>query len=177
MWCDVVWCDVMWCDVMWCDVMWCDVMWCDVLWCDVMWCDVMWCDVMWCDVLWWGERAGGGGGRRTGCIQNENPHFGEWWEKLDFKMISVLWRFSWLAFGGPKILVYIYIYITCMSKFLRKALRKSLRKPPHRIAAPLPRAWAARPATGTWCRTRIYRRHTGARRCDEVWKNETCIHI
>ena len=20
-------------------------------------------------------------GRRTGCIQNENPHIGEWWEK------------------------------------------------------------------------------------------------
>ena len=28
----------------------------------------------------------------------------------DFKMISVLWRFLWPAFGGPKILVYIYVY-------------------------------------------------------------------
>ena len=29
------------------------------------------------------ERAGGGGGGGggTGCIQNENPHIGEWWEK------------------------------------------------------------------------------------------------
>ena len=32
-------------------------------------------------------------------------------KKFDFKMISVLWRFSWPAFGGPKILIYIYIYI------------------------------------------------------------------
>jgi hypothetical protein len=30
-------------------------------------------------------------------------------KKLDFKMISVLWRFVWPAFGGPKILVYIYL--------------------------------------------------------------------
>ena len=30
--------------------------------------------------------------------------------KFDFKMISVLWRFVWPAVGGPKILVYIYIY-------------------------------------------------------------------
>ena len=22
--------------------------------------------------------------RRTGCIQNENPHLGEWWEFDDF---------------------------------------------------------------------------------------------
>ena len=28
--------------------------------------------------------AGGGreARRRTGCIQNENPHIGEWWEKV-----------------------------------------------------------------------------------------------
>ena len=32
-------------------------------------------------------------------------------KKFDFKMISVLWRFVWPAFGGPKILVYIYIWI------------------------------------------------------------------
>ena len=32
-------------------------------------------------------------------------------KKFDFKMISVLWRFLWPAFGGHKILVYIYIYI------------------------------------------------------------------
>ena len=32
-------------------------------------------------------------------------------KKSDFKMISVLWRFVWPAFGGPKILVYIYIFI------------------------------------------------------------------
>ncbi len=25
--------------------------------------------------------AGGGGGGGTGCIQNENPHIEEWWEK------------------------------------------------------------------------------------------------
>ena len=29
-------------------------------------------------------------------------------KKIAFKMISVLWRFVWPAFGGPKILVYIY---------------------------------------------------------------------
>ena len=28
---------------------------------------------------------------------------------FDFKMISVLWRSLWPAFGGPKILVYIYM--------------------------------------------------------------------
>merc|ERR1712110_18906 len=27
-----------------------------------------------------GRRAGGEEARRTGCIQNENPHIGEWWE-------------------------------------------------------------------------------------------------
>ena len=32
-------------------------------------------------------------------------------KKLDFRMISVLWRFSWPAFGGAKILLYICIYI------------------------------------------------------------------
>ena len=44
---------------------------------------------------------------------------GKFWENqesilfkiFDFKMISVLWRFLLLAFGGPKILVYIYIYL------------------------------------------------------------------
>ena len=42
-------------------------------------------------------------------IENfKNPYFSK---KLDFKMIRVLWRFSWPAFGGPKILVYIYIYL------------------------------------------------------------------
>ena len=32
-----------------------------------------------------------------------------------FKMISVVWRFVWPALGGPKILVYIYLY-KCISK-------------------------------------------------------------
>ena len=32
-------------------------------------------------------------------------------KNFDFKMISVLWRCLWPASGGPKILVYIYIYI------------------------------------------------------------------
>ena len=31
---------------------------------------------------------------------------------FDFKIISVLWRFVWLAFGGPKFLVYKYVFIT-----------------------------------------------------------------
>ena len=26
------------------------------------------------------EKEEGGRRRRTGCIQNENPHIGEWWE-------------------------------------------------------------------------------------------------
>ena len=34
----------------------------------------------------------------------------------DFKMISVLWRFVWPAFGGPKILV--YIYCCCINKYI-----------------------------------------------------------
>ena len=32
-------------------------------------------------------------------------------KQIDFKMVSVLWRFVWPAFGGHKILVYIIIYI------------------------------------------------------------------
>ena len=28
-----------------------------------------------------GSEEEGGGGRR-GCIQNQNPHIGKWWEKL-----------------------------------------------------------------------------------------------
>ena len=32
-------------------------------------------------------------------------------KKFDFKMISVLWRFVWPAFGGHKILVYKYTYL------------------------------------------------------------------
>ena len=32
-----------------------------------------------------------------------------YFKKVGFKMISVLWRFVWPVFGGPKILVYIYI--------------------------------------------------------------------
>ena len=40
--------------------------------------------------------------------ENKKPIF---FKSLDFKMISVLWRFSWPAFCGPKILVYIYIFI------------------------------------------------------------------
>ena len=30
-------------------------------------------------------------------------------KKIDFELISVLWRFLWPAFGGPILLVYIYI--------------------------------------------------------------------
>ena len=33
-------------------------------------------------------------------------------KKIDFKLISVLWRFLWPAFGGLKILLYIYIHIS-----------------------------------------------------------------
>ena len=33
-------------------------------------------------------------GRRTGCIQNENPHIGEWWEK------RIPWKF--FEFSGSQ---------------------------------------------------------------------------
>ena len=46
------------------------------------------------------ERAGGRDGRRrTGCIQNENPHIGEWWEKQILKIESM----------GRHGLLYVYI--------------------------------------------------------------------
>ena len=45
-------------------------------------------------------------------IQNfRENHESIFFKSFDFKMISVLWRFVWPAFGGPKILVNIYIYI------------------------------------------------------------------
>ena len=40
--------------------------------------------------------------------KNENTYFQQ---KNDFNEIRVFRWFSWLAFGGPKILVYTYIYI------------------------------------------------------------------
>ena len=43
------------------------------------------------------------------CFRNFRKSI--FFKSFDFKMISVLWRFSWPAFGGPKILVYIYSYI------------------------------------------------------------------
>ena len=48
----------------------------------------------------------------------KTPYF---FKKIDFKMISVLWRFPWPAFGGPKILAYIYTHIyiyTCIFIYL-----------------------------------------------------------
>ena len=64
-------------------------------------------------------------------------------KSLDFKMISVLWRCLWPAFGGPKILVYIYIRTP-----LRTPLLTPLWTP---LWTPL-RTWrrcsAAIPATG-----------------------------
>ena len=44
-------------------------------------CMCMLCIVCMCTCMW-REGGKGGGMRRTGCIQNENPHFGEWWEKF-----------------------------------------------------------------------------------------------
>ena len=61
------------------------IMWMDLIrkWiCHVNGC-VMKMDVS-CKLMCWDREAGGGGrreaGGRRGCIQNQNPHIGEWWE-------------------------------------------------------------------------------------------------